>query len=102
MKSIPYQHYVALLKILGLVHIRTEASHQIWDFPSGSDRTLLRPVTIRDKDKDIPMLHMHTNLTTLELSGVVTKERFNELLVEQANPKAARAAARKRRDEGKQ
>ena len=68
MKSIPYQQYVALLKILGLVHIRTEASHQIWDFPAGSGRTLLRPVTIRDKDKDIPVLHMHTNLVTLELS----------------------------------
>ena len=99
MKSIPYQQYVALLKILGLVHVRTEASHQIWDFPAGADRTLLRPVTLRDKDKDVPLLHMHTNLITLELSGVVTKEKFNELLAEQANPKAARAAARRRKQE---
>jgi|GEM_PF-1516436 len=96
MKSIPYQQYVALLKVLGLVHIRTEASHQHWDFPAGSGKALLRTITIRDKDKDIPMLHMHTNLMTLELSGVVTKERFNELLAEQANPKAARAAQKRR------
>ncbi len=97
MKSIPYYQYVALLKVLGLVHIRTEASHQHWDFPAGAGKALLRTVTIRDKDKDIPLLHMHTNLVTLELSGVVTKERFNELLAEQANPKAARAAEKRRK-----
>ena len=97
MKSIPYDQYVALLKVLGLVHIRTEASHQQWDFPAGSGKALLRTVTIRDKDKDIPLLHMHTNLVTLELSGVVTKEQFNKLLAEQANPKAARAAEKRRK-----
>jgi hypothetical protein len=97
MKSIPYQHFVALLRALGLVLIRTEASHQQWDFPQDSGKKLLRTITIRDKDKDIPMLHMHTNLSTLELSGVVTKEQFNKMMAEQVNPKAAKAA-RKRKD----
>ena len=71
MKSVPYQQFVALL----------------------------RHLIIRDKDKDIPVLHMHTNLTTLELSGVVTRAEFNRMLAEQANPKAAKAAARKRKDQ---
>ncbi|AMJ67866.1 hypothetical protein AXW84_22425 [Hymenobacter sp. PAMC 26628] len=85
--------------MLGLVLIRTEASHQQWDFPPGAGKKLLRTITVRDKDKDIPMLHMHTNLSTLELSGVVTREEFNKMLAEQANPKAAKAAARKRKNE---
>ena len=97
MKSIPYQQFVALLRLLGLVLVRTEASHQHWDFPPESGRKLLRHVIIRDKDKDVPVLHMHTNLATLELSGVVTREEFNRMLAAQANPKAAKAAARKRK-----
>ncbi|WP_157887194.1 hypothetical protein [Hymenobacter sp. PAMC 26628] len=88
-----------MLRMLGLVLIRTEASHQQWDFPPGAGKKLLRTITVRDKDKDIPMLHMHTNLSTLELSGVVTREEFNKMLAEQANPKAAKAAARKRKNE---
>ena len=79
--------------------VRTEASHQHWDFPPDAGKTLLRHLIIRDKDKDIPVLHMHTNLTTLELSGVVTREEFNKMLAEQANPKAAKSAARKRKDQ---
>ena len=88
---------MALLRALGLVLVRTEASHQHWDFPPDAGKKLLRHLIIRDKDKDIPVLHMHTNLTTLELSGVVTREEFNRMLAEQANPKAAKAAARKRK-----
>ena len=99
MKSIPYQQFVALLRLLGLVLVRTEASPQHWDFPPGAGKKLLRHLIIRDKDKDIPVLHMHTNLTTLELSGVVTRAEFNRMLAEQANPKAAKAAARKRKDQ---
>ena len=79
--------------------VRTEASHQHWDFPPEADKRLLRHLIIRDKDKDIPVLHMNTNLTTLELSGVVTRGEFNRMLAEQANPKAAKAAARKRKDQ---
>ena len=97
MKSIPFAQFVALLKLLGLVHIRTEASHQHWDFPPEAGKKLLRHLIIRDKDKDIPVLHLHTNPMTLELSGVVTREEFSRLLAEQANPKAAKAAARKRK-----
>jgi len=98
-KSIPYQQFVALLRTLGLVLVRTEASHQHWDFPAHAGKKLLRHLIIRDKDKDIPVLHMHTNLTTLELSGVVTRAEFNRMMAEQANPKAAKAAARRRKEQ---
>jgi len=42
--------------------------------------------------------HMLTNLATLEASGVVTKEQFEQLLAAQQNPKAAKAQ-RKRGEE---
>lgn len=61
---------------------------------------MLRTLTLRDKDKDIPVLHMLTNLATLEASGVVTKADFEKLLVAQQNPKAAKAQRKRRRDEG--
>ena len=38
-------------------------------------------------------------LVTLEQSGVVTRAEFNRMLAEQADPKAAKAAARKRKDQ---
>lgn len=99
MKSIPFAQYVALLKLLGLEYVRTVGSHQHWDFPKGSGKALLRTLTLRDKDKDIPVLHMLTNLATPELSGVTTKAEFEQLLAAQQNPKAAKAA-RKRREQG--
>ena len=99
MKSIPFAQYVALLKLLGLEYVRTVGSHQHWDFPKRAGKALLRSLTLRDKDKDIPVLHMLTNLATLEASGVVTKEQFEQLLAAQQNPKAAKAQ-RKRREEG--
>jgi len=100
-KSIPFAQYVALLKLLGLEYVRTAGSHQHWDFPKNSGKALLRTLTLRDKDKDIPVLHMLTNLATLEASGVVTKAAFEQLLAAQQNPKAAKAQ-RKRRKEDEQ
>ncbi|WP_375417232.1 hypothetical protein [uncultured Hymenobacter sp.] len=100
MKSIPFAQYVALLKLLGLEYVRTIGSHQHWDFPKGSGKALLRTLTLRDKDKDIPVLHMLTNLAALEASGVTTKAEFEQLLAAQQNPKASKAQRRRRQDEG--
>ena len=36
------------------------------DYPENSGKQLSRKVTIRSNDKDIPPLHIHTNLITLE------------------------------------
>jgi len=53
------------MKKKGLVFKRTKGSHDIWDYP---DDSLLRPVVIRSKDKEIPGGHIHTNLITLGIS----------------------------------
>ncbi|GAB2857621.1 MULTISPECIES: hypothetical protein [Hymenobacter] len=98
MKSIPFAQYVALLKLLGLEYVRTVGSHQHWDFPKGSGKALLRTLTLRDKDKDIPVLHMQTNLATLEASDVVTKAEFEKMLTAQQNPKAAKAQRKRTKD----
>ena len=100
MKSIPFAQYVALLRLLGLEYVRTAGSHQHWDFPKGSGKALLRTLTLRDKDKDIPVLHMLTNLATLEASGATTKAAFEQLLAAQQNPKAAKAQRKRRNDGG--
>ena len=80
MKPISFRRYVAVLQALGLVLVRTRGSHQVWDFPPGSGRALLRPIIIRDKDKEIPVIHVQSNLLTLRLSIGLTKEAFEALL----------------------
>lgn len=47
--------------------------HEIWDRPNNP---LQSPVTFRPSDKDIPSLHIHTNLVTLGISH----QEFNELV----------------------
>lgn len=41
---------------------RTKASHDHYNYPKGNPKRLTRTVTIRTKYKDIPILHIHTNL----------------------------------------
>jgi len=72
-KSVPTKIFIQFLKSRGIVYIRTHASHDIFDNPASS---LSRPVVIRTKYKDIPLLHIHT---TLENIGVSKKE-FEEWL----------------------
>ena len=48
-----------------MLYIRTEASHDIYDNPK---KPLNRPLILRTKYKDIPLMHLHTNLKTLEVS----------------------------------
>lgn len=64
-KPVDTDKFVAYLKSLGLVYIRTESSHDLFDYPDGKAK-LDRPVSIRiNKDKQIPILHIHTNLSTI-------------------------------------
>ncbi len=65
-KQITVSRFVRYLESLGLVYIRTTASHDYYNYPSGHPNGRLeRPITIRIKHKDIPMEHIHTNLQTL-------------------------------------
>jgi len=66
-KPIPTRKFLKYLKWLGLVKIRTEASHDSYNYPEGEPQ-LMRPVIVRTKDKDIPILHLHTNLETLNIT----------------------------------
>jgi hypothetical protein len=66
-KPIPTKKFLRYLKALGLIKIRTEASHDSFNYPKGQPQ-LPRPVVVRTKDKDIPIMHIHTNLETLGIS----------------------------------
>ena len=67
-KPVPTKIFIQFLKYKGVVYIRTHSSHDIFDNPLSP---LPRPVVIRMKYKDIPLLHIHT---TLENIGVSKKE----------------------------
>jgi hypothetical protein len=66
MKPIPVARFKKYLKSKGLVHIRTEGGHECWDTPEDS---LCRPVTIQTHFKEIPLLHIKTNLRTMNISN---------------------------------
>lgn len=71
-KQIPVYKFVKWLESKGLVHVRTTASHDMYNYPDRHPKKLTRCVVIRTKDKDIPQFHIHTNLKTLGIS----KEEF--------------------------
>jgi predicted RNA binding protein YcfA (HicA-like mRNA interferase family) len=64
-KPVPTKKFIKFLKKMGLEYKRTKGSHDIWDKKDGS---LLRPVVFRPQYKDIPPLHIETNLETLGIS----------------------------------
>ena len=64
-KPVPTKKFLRFLKSRGLIYIRTEASHDIYDNPL---KPLLRPVVVRTKYKEVPLLHIHTTLENLSVS----------------------------------
>lgn len=58
-KPIPTKKFLEFLKSKGIIYIRTEASHDIYDNPQ---KPLLRPIVIRTKFKEVPLPHIHTSL----------------------------------------
>ena len=73
MKSIPIKKYRKFLQHIGLKHIRTESSHEIYNYP---ETPLLRPVTVDANYSDVPMLHIHTSLKTIGMS----KREFEKII----------------------
>jgi len=63
-KQVPTKLFLQYLKYLGLVFIRKDQwNHDLYDYPDGSPNGKLpRAVAVRTNYKDIPMLHIHTNL----------------------------------------
>ena len=78
-KPIPTKKFIKWLKKMGIVYIRTESSHDLYDYPKNSGKSLPRPVTIRDKDKDIPPCHIHTNLQTLGIDSKTFEKQIQRV-----------------------
>ena len=61
-RPIKTKDWLRFLKAHNCKYKRTKASHDHWQCPG-----CFRPVTHREKDKDIPPMHLQTNLKTMGL-----------------------------------
>lgn len=75
-KPIATKKWEKWLKKRGLEYKRTKGSHDVWDYPEGSDKLILQPVIFRGAKKEIPGCHIHTNLQTL---GVTYEDFIKEI-----------------------
>jgi len=66
-KQIETELFIEYLKSLGLRYERHKSSHYVFDWPEDKPQ-LDRPLIVRIKHKEIPILHIHTNLATLGIS----------------------------------
>ncbi len=79
-KQIPTKLFIKYLQKIGLVYIRTKGDHDIWNYPDKHPRgKLIRPITFKGKDKEIPVDHINTNLKTLGISNVQFEKAIKEL-----------------------
>lgn len=67
-KQIPVAKFLKWLDSIGLKEVSHSSSHWFYNYPDGDPRVLTRNVCVRKKYKDIPLLHIHTNLKTLKIS----------------------------------
>jgi predicted RNA binding protein YcfA (HicA-like mRNA interferase family) len=66
-KPIPRSTFEKFLQKEGLIRVRTKGSHDIYEY-ADPGKKLSRPITVKNNLKDVPMLHIHTNLGTLGIS----------------------------------
>lgn len=70
-KQIPLKKFIKWLESQGLelqkAHSK-HSSHVSYNYPKDDERRLSRPIIVRPNYKDIPLLHIHTNLQTLGIS----------------------------------
>ncbi len=76
MKPIPIRKFRKFLKSIGLKHIRTVSSHELYD---RLDKPLLRPVTVDNNYPEVPLLHISTNLKTIGMSAKEFTERIKNI-----------------------
>lgn len=77
-KSVPLKKFIKFLKSIGLEYIRSNASHDLYDYTDPAKK-LLRPVTVDKNYKDVPLTHIHTNLKTLGISKKEFEERMKKI-----------------------
>jgi hypothetical protein len=68
MKQLSTRLFLEYLHFLGLEIKRTKSSHSSYDYPKGHPKygTLARPLIVRTNYKEIPVLHIFTNLHTID------------------------------------
>ena len=76
MKPVPIKKFRKFLKSIGLTHIRTESSHEIYN---NTEKPLLRPVTVDSNYPEVPILHIKTNLRTIGMSSKEFEEIIKKL-----------------------
>lgn len=77
-KQISTRKFIAWLESIGLEYERTKASHDRYNYLKGHPKRLIRTITIRSKYKEIPILHIHTNLKTLGISKDIIEEEIKK------------------------
>ena len=63
MRTVEIKLFKKFMIARGLEHKSTKGSHERWNM--AVPPMLLRPVIIRSKDKDLPILHLKNNLRTM-------------------------------------
>ena len=76
MKPVPTRKFIKFLKSIGLEYKRTKGDHDIWDKIEGS---LPRPVTFIGREKEIPPMHIITNLKTLNIDQKEFLEKIKNI-----------------------
>jgi hypothetical protein len=80
-KQIPLAKFVNWLEFRGLIiqHSSTNhSSHTYYNYPEEDPRRLLRNVCVRHKYKEIPQLHIHTNLQTMGVSKKIFEREIKD------------------------
>ncbi len=65
--TVPRKVFIKFLASLGIVHIRNKGGHAVYDNP---EKPLKRPVILQNRGKNIPRMHIQSNLQSI---GVDTK-----------------------------
>ncbi len=77
MKTIERNLFKKYLKSKGLHLVKTEGGHEKWDMKTAPH--LDRPIIFRTTGKDIPLLHIQTNLKTLDVTTKDFLEAISKL-----------------------
>ena len=67
-RPVKTKDWIRFLEAHGCEYLRTKASHDHWKCPN-----CFRTITHREKDKEIPSMHLRTNLKTM---GKVLKDLY--------------------------
>lgn len=76
-RQIETKLFIEFLESIGMVYERHESSHYVFNNPPGKPQ-LDRPLIVRTKHREIPVLHIHTNLTSAGISHQTFSDWLNK------------------------